>query len=382
MAPAKRVSWLFIALGTTLWAAVGLPHVLRMMMHASRPQVSAPAPVWLVPFAAYGLSFLLLCLDGRLSRRTRLLLVGVESVAVLAMAAIYDSELVGVLLAPAAAQAAQLVTTRRALAAVVVQSVLLRLALWPSILDPQCWLFLVLDVAFQIIAIGVVHGQRREAETSEALRQMNAELRAAQAMLAEAAATAERLRISRELHDAWGHDLTALNLQLEYAANVPAGADRASVIEARDLAKALLARVRDVVGALRLEPGLDVRAALQAMAEAAPQLAVHLDLSEATPAPPPAETAQALVRSAQEIITNTQRHAGAANLWLVLRIDPDGVRLESRDDGRGVDRLRLGHGLTGLRERFEALGGKVAFESRRGAGFRVSGWLPAGRSPP
>jgi signal transduction histidine kinase len=382
MTPPKRASWLFMAFGASLWAAVGLPHGIRMALSASRPHLGAPAPVWLLPFAAYGAAFLWLCLDPHLSRRLRLLLVGAQSAAVVAMAAIYDSNVTGVLLTPVAVQAAGLVGTRRALAWVAAQSGLLRLALWPTLSDPQCWLVFALEAAFQIVAVGVVHGVRREAEAGEALRRMNAELSAAQAMLVESSATAERLRISRELHDAWGHDLTALSLQLEYAVNVTAGTGRSSVLEARDLARLLLAKVRDVVGGLRLEPGQDLRATLEVLALSAPQLAVHLDLPNAPSAQPHGETAQAVVRSAQEIITNTLRHAGAANLWLVLRIDPDGVRLEGRDDGQGVDRLRLGHGLTGLRERFEALGGTVAFESRRGAGFRVAGWLPPERSAP
>jgi signal transduction histidine kinase len=82
------------------------------------------------------------------------------------------------------------------------------------------------------------------------------------------------------------------------------------------------------------------------------------------------------MRSAQEIITNTLRHAAARNLWLALRAEDGGVRLDSRDDGEGTDQLRLGHGLKGLRERFQQQGGQIAFESTRGSGFRVMGWIP------
>jgi signal transduction histidine kinase len=52
------------------------------------------------------------------------------------------------------------------------------------------------------------------------------------------------------------------------------------------------------------------------------------------------------------------------------------VRLDSRDDGEGTDQLHLGHGLKGLLERFEQQGGEIAFESARGRGFKVMGWLP------
>jgi signal transduction histidine kinase len=226
-----------------------------------------------------------------------------------------------------------------------------------------------------VIAVGVVHLLRREAETAEALARTNAELRATQALLAENAAAAERLRISRELHDAWGHDLTALSLQLEYASHVSPQDARVSVLEARELARSLLSKVRDVVGALRRYDGHDIKPVLEALAEGAPQLKVHLDIPRAI-ALQPAETAQTLMRSAQEIITNTLRHAGARNLWLSLAAEEGGVRLVSRDDGRGAGRLRLGNGLSGLRERFEQQGGQIDFGSALGRGFWVSGWIP------
>jgi len=274
-----------------------------------------------------------------------------------------------------ALQLALLTDTRTALLVVAAQSLLLRLALWPTLFDAECWLLWVLDVAFEVIAVGAVHVLRREAETGEEMRRMNAELRATQALLSDSAKTAERMRISRELHDAWGHDLTALSLQLEYASHVQPEPGLASVVEARDIAKALLAKVRDVVGTLRIEETHDVKPVLEALAASAPQLAVHLDIPE-TLALQTAEAVQTVMRSAQEIITNTLRHARARNLWLALGIDEDGVRLDSRDDGEGSDGVRLGNGLTGLRERFEQLGGRIAFESTRGRGFRVAGWIP------
>jgi len=155
----------------------------------------------------------------------------------------------------------------------------------------------------------------------------------------------------------------------------------ASVVEARDLTKSLLAKVRDVVGTLRRYEGHDIKPMLEALAAGAPQLVVHLDVP-AELSPQSAETAQTITRSAQEIITNTLRHAHARNLWLTLREDEDGLRLTGRDDGTGADTFKLGHGLNGLRERFEHQGGRISFESVSGEGFRVVGWLPTPRAQP
>jgi signal transduction histidine kinase len=65
-----------------------------------------------------------------------------------------------------------------------------------------------------------------------------------------------------------------------------------------------------------------------------------------------------------------------------VRTDEGCVRLDSHDDGEGTDELRLGHGLKGLCERFQQQGGEIAFESARGNGFRVIGWIPTRISHP
>lgn len=375
---AKHYSRIFLVIGAAIWVVVGLPNILFMALLTGRPD--GPRLIWLAPFFAFAGAFFLFCSNRTLSREKQILLVCLEIASAVLMGALHGSEIVGLLLAPIAAQTAMLMGIRRVAIFVLVQTAFLRLALWPSMTQPAEWLFTLPDLAFEAMAVGVVHFLRQEARAREALRRMNEELLATQAMLAAAATAAERLRISRELHDAWGHDLTALGLQLEYAVNVPSGPDRGSVAEARDLAKALLAKVRDVVGALRVDHVPDIGAALHALAASAPQLRVHLEVPDAAPALSSGETVQTLVRSAQEIITNTLRHAKATNLWLALRVDQEGLWLEGHDDGQGTDRLNLGHGLTGLKERFDALGGHVVFESGSGVGFRVTGWLPSGRA--
>jgi signal transduction histidine kinase len=367
----QRLHWLILAVAVTIWIGVG---VFAMALELPESTARAPALVWILLFATFGAALFGSVVVGQRSQMGQILLIGVETLSLLAMAATNRGS-PGPLLAPIALQVALLFGTRPALAWVVVQSILLRLGLWEQNADLVGWLYWGVDIAGELIAVGAVHALRREAERSLALGRINAELRATQALLAESAAQAERTRISRELHDAWGHDLTALSLQLEYASHVSPELGRASAIEARDLAKSLLAKVRDVVGTLRRYDGHDIKPVLEALATGAPQLNVHLDIPDSL-ALQSAEAAQTLMRSGQEIITNTLRHAGARNLWLALRTEDGGVRLDSRDDGEGTDQLRLGHGLKGLRERFQQQGGQISFESERGNGFRVMGWIP------
>jgi signal transduction histidine kinase len=362
--------WLILAIAVTIWIGVG---VFAMALTFS-DRAAGPAAIWLVLFGIFGAALLGSVLIGERSRTSQMLLIGIETLTVVAMATTNRGS-PGPLLTPIALQVALLFGTRPALLWVVVQSILVRLGLWQNA-ELVTWFYCGLDMAGELIAVGAVSALRRDAENSLVLGRINAELRATQALLAESAAHAERTRISRELHDAWGHDLTALSLQLEYASHVSPELGRPSVLEARNLAKSLLGKVRDVVGTLRRSEEHDITAVLEALATGAPRLAVHLDIPESL-ALRSAEDAQTIMRSAQEIITNTLRHAGARNLWFSLRAEAGGVRLDSRDDGGGTDQLRIGHGLKGLRERFQQQGGEIRFESALGHGFRVIGWLPA-----
>jgi signal transduction histidine kinase len=86
--------------------------------------------------------------------------------------------------------------------------------------------------------------------------------------------------------------------------------------------------------------------------------------------------AQVLLRCAQEMVTNSVRHARARNFWLQLRLDENGVALNARDDGRGVDVVKSGNGLSGMAERLRQLGGELKVESSPGAGFSLQAWVP------
>lgn len=373
----QRYHWLILAVAVTIWIGVG---VFAMAIVFPGRGSRASSETWALLFAVFGAALLCSVLIGPRPRKTQMVLIGVETLSVLAMTATHRGS-PGPLLTPIALQVALLFGARPALVWIVVQSALARLAFWSFITDPASWFYWCVDIAGELIAVGAVTALRRDSETSLALGRINAELRATHALLAEKAAEAERMRISRELHDAWGHDLTALSLQLEYASHVSPELARPSVIEARDLAKSLLAKVRDVVGTLRRYEGADIKPVLEALASGAPQLAVHLEISD-TLALQSADAPQTLMRSAQEIITNTLRHARARNLWLALKTEDGRVKFESRDDGEGTEHLRLGHGLKGLLERFEQQGGEVTFETARGHGFKVRGWLPTRRPHP
>lgn len=218
---------------------------------------------------------------------------------------------------------------------------------------------------------------RQQAGAREQQRQLNSELRATRALLAESSRLSERMRIARELHDLVGHHLAALSLNLEAASHVVGEGPAAThVTRARSTARQMLADVREVVSELRGDDGIQLTDAVRNLIEGVPGLNVHLEM-------PPhfavadSRRAQVLLRCTQEIITNTVRHARAANLWVRFEEGPDGVLLlKARDDGRGADEWTPGNGLAGMRERLAEVGGKLAVTTQRDQGFSLEATLP------
>jgi len=235
-------------------------------------------------------------------------------------------------------------------------------------------LYLLLQVASALVSAALQREQRMRTELTVA----HAELAAAAVLRDEATRASERLRISRELHDLIGHQLTVLTLELESASHLSGERGAQHVERARTVARELLGDVRATVGELRRRAP-DLREALDAVAAAVPAPRVEVTVADDVVADE--EQTAALVRVAQEIVTNAVRHAEMATvLRIAVTTDDDGtVRLVARDDGLTSGPVRLGHGLAGIVERAEALGGGATFDAS--CGFAGEARL-AGRSAP
>jgi signal transduction histidine kinase len=205
----------------------------------------------------------------------------------------------------------------------------------------------------------------------------NAELLAMQGLVEEGARLGERLRISRELHDALGHHLAALSLSLELAAHRADAAALGPVRDAQAVARQMLADVRGAVATLRAARATDLRGALQMLVDGTHQLEIRLALPPALEAVDGA-AAHVIFRCVQEAITNSLRHGRARRLWVDLTQTSGRVEVCVRDDGQGAAHVEPGMGLTGMRERFEEAGGGLELHTSPGEGFRLAGWLPAG----
>jgi two-component system NarL family sensor kinase len=199
-------------------------------------------------------------------------------------------------------------------------------------------------------------------------------------------AVEERNRLAREIHDTLAQGLTATALQLESAdALLDAGSERAHepLRRALSLTRSNLEEARRSVLDLRASPleGRPLSEAINALVErweAETGIAVrYRAVNGSRPLPPSVEAA--LYRICQEALTNVARHAGAERAAVRLVATPDRVRLVVEDDGRGFDASEVPedrHGIVGMRERAEVLGGTLEVRSGPGEGTRIEATVP------
>lgn len=288
---------------------------------------------------------------------------------------------VAILLIIVAAQLVLVMPVRRALVWLALFNLAIAVAWFDragSLLQVAAWLVPVLG--FQVFAGLTGYYAGMSERSREHLAQVNAELLATRHLLEESARGGERLKLSRELHDVAGHKLTALKLTLARLQRDPAlaGAAPASaeaVATCRQLADELLDDIRTVVSELRAHDGLDLRAALEALARPVAGTRILVEVQPGLRVDDLAQ-AQALLRCAQEAITNALRHGRAAQIRVHCLRRDGAIELEVRDDGSAATDPVPGNGLRGMRERVEAVGGALNVQALPGHGVRVCASLP------
>jgi signal transduction histidine kinase len=337
--------------------------------------LDARSLAWWASYGAFGVAFFLAAATERFDP-WRPLLLAVQSLAALAVLALGRSGFEGILFCVVAGEAPLLVGERTGLAWVAAQVIAMVAVDVVFGRGSRGELVSAISyVGFQLFAFGASRLAVREASARAELGRLHAELLATQELFADSARTAERLRIARELHDALGHHLTALSLQLELARNVAEGRAKEPVDCAHGLTKELLGELRTVVSAMREDAPLDLSRALRTLVAGIPHPRVHLEVAEDLHVE--AALAHTIFRCVQEALTNAVRHAGAANVYLEVEADGGNVTVTARDDGRGAAEIHAGHGLSGLRERIEGMGGTMEIVARRGAGLTLRALLPA-----
>lgn len=363
--------------GIFTWGCVGIPLVIVPFYYGERLDVMNYA-VWFAAYGIFGVAYWLLTRSlHEISRLWCLLLLTLMTISALVVSHTSESGLGGILILVLSGVLPWVLPMRAGIAWLVGQNVALAVVIGylPDSSSLTAILYCGLFLGFSSFAFVTSFVAQREADARAELRHLNSELRATRELLAESTRIAERVRIARELHDLMGHHLTALSLNLETASHLVDDRPKEYVDRAKSLARLLLSDVREVVGQMRDHEEMDLTQALQSLVSDLPSPHVHLELPEQFSVREP-HRAHVILRCIQEIITNTVRHSGARNLWIHIGQDRDGLRITARDDGRGADAVTPGHGLNGMKERLQQLGGRLSWASRRGYGFKLNAWLP------
>jgi PAS domain S-box-containing protein len=194
---------------------------------------------------------------------------------------------------------------------------------------------------------------------------------------------AERRRIARELHDVVLQDLTYALQSLRVVRSMPeANRDEETGRQIEALKRAV-GGLRDAIYELRPESAQEqplirtLFSIVELNRQIAPECAFDLVVSRGFPAALSGSEGLEVARIVQEALTNVRRHSGARRATVTLGVAGDEAWVEVEDDGRGFDPEESpGMGLTGMRERTLALGGKLEVESERGKGTRVRLHVP------
>ena len=257
------------------------------------------------------------------------------------------------------------------------------------------WPEIVIAALFAVSGSTAVGYISSLARTSAERKRLIDQLEAAQAGRAvaerQAGIAAERQRLARDIHDTLTQGFASIVMLLEAAEALLPASDpaRRHVSQALRSARENLGESRRVVWALR--PGQlgggELPDALQRLAERmSDETGVQTEaLVTGTPRPLSPQAQTALLRVAQEGLSNVRRHARAGRVNLTLSYIDDVVALDVQDDGDGFDTGRIaaleaqlaGVGLKTMRERVEELGGTLVVESTPGEGTTVAATLPS-----
>jgi signal transduction histidine kinase len=234
---------------------------------------------------------------------------------------------------------------------------------------------------------GVTEDRMREfvelVSTAIANAQGRSDLLASRARVV-AAADESRRRIERRLHDGTQQRLVSLALKLRMMQESVAShqeelkQDLSSAVE--DLSNTLT-DVQEISRGIA-PPILSAKGlppALRSLARRSP-VPVELDVPADRRLPDPIEAA--LYYSVSEALTNVAKHACASAVEVQIRVQDTTVRLSVSDDGVGGADLRGGSGLVGLKDRVEALDGRIDVVSPTGAGTSLLIDIPMKRHPP
>lgn len=227
------------------------------------------------------------------------------------------------------------------------------------------WISALLYGSFHLFALLMTSQARSEQQARQQLEQQHQQLVLAQQLLKASAQQQERSRIARDLHDVLGHHLTGLIIHLQVAEHQSSAESQPTLATCQQLARLLLADVREAVSELRQHRVLDLQQAVTELATALPRLQLHSDWQAELPLTSVQQAEQVLL-IIQEALTNSLKHSGATQVQLLTRQEPQGVLLQISDNGQLHSDWVAGNGMLGMQERAALLGAELECKEAQG----------------
>ena len=226
-------------------------------------------------------------------------------------------------------------------------------------------------------ALMAIENQRLETQLRSSLR----ELRESRERIMSAA-DVERRRIERDLHDGAQQRLVSLRIQLELAGDLVEAHPERAGRRLRELGRDVDDAVDEVRSLARglVPPILVERGLVDALRDAAHGGHLRVTVHARGLGRYPPETESAVYFACLEALQNAAKHAEGARSASVSLWEDEELRFEVRDDGAGLPEgpRQGGAGLTNMRDRVGAVGGRLTIGSVPGEGTCVAGSVPVG----
>lgn len=202
----------------------------------------------------------------------------------------------------------------------------------------------------------------------------------------------ERVRVAQEVHDIVGHGLAAIQMQADIALHLRERKPDQSLVALDAISRTsadALSELHVTLGALGRAPADDDHRAPTPGLERIDELCRRMARAGVTVAlsvvgdrrPLPAAADVAAYRVVQETLTNVVKHASHRHADVLVEFTAEGVTLRVRNQAAGQSAPRPGMGISGMRRRVEALGGRFSAGPGEPGVFEVVAWLPAAASP-
>ncbi|ARU58121.1 integral membrane sensor-containing signal transduction histidine kinase [Oleiphilus messinensis] len=234
----------------------------------------------------------------------------------------------------------------------------------------------------QLVLWSLGYGLFNEINETKRLKVSQAQLKMAQAQLAESSRREERSQIRRDLHDKMGHELAAININLQICEQAllsesDSETPNDSLNNAKSAAQKAYLTLGHVVDELKQQTFEYFYDSLLQIVDKVPKLNIDIDCDPDLRIKDQHKSEQ-LLCCIQEGITNVLKHSNADKVWIRLFHAGEMLVAEVVDNGSLAQSVNSGNGLTGMQERLALIEGNASYEVKQDRGFKLQLTIPNG----